>query len=382
MDKQPRNNQFDGPRTARSGELKSVLDTVNEVMRVAAGLKPTIATDYPMIYNEENLSNIMIIKDGDRVVSSVAVWPNTIEIGSTRLSVGGINCLVTLPEYRRQGLASQVMEAAHQLMTDRGCHVARLTTNIARWYNRLGWEAAGRFCTFEINQSNVILLRDLVENVTIRCLHNDLEEATMTDLVNLHQSDRLGGVRSPGLMRTLLQAGSDPKVTPDTWIVFADRKTEAAAYLIDRNGTVTEWGGPAELVSGLIRAWYFEREKNRIGSNRPEDSNAEYTGKMWLTTPPSGHPLPQLLEQCSFPCRCDYWGMLYILDPRGILDAFGCGDISISKRDGYFILERGNDRVAVDRSGLTKLLFGPERVSCFAEDVLPFTFWEWPIEHV
>ena len=374
--------RLEGPRSARPGELGIVLETVNKVMRVDKGLKPTIRTDYPMIYNEENLSNIIVIKNGNHVVSSAAVWINSIEIGSARLKVGGINCLVTAPEYRRRGLASEVMQASHKHMAELGCHVARLTTHIAGWYNRLGWEAAGSYGTYEINRSNMALLPVLGDDISISCHRNDFEESTMVDLVRLHQADKLGGVRSPELLRTLLKAGSDPEVTPDTWIVFAIRRDEPVAYLLDRGNIVIEWGGRSDLIAGLLRAWYERAERHGTQAKRARSSNADYSDKVTLTAPNSGHALLQLLRARFFPCRLDYWGMLYTLDPRGILDAFGRQDVFVGEQNGEFTLERGSARVTVSRSQLTKLLFGPERISDFVDDVLPFTFWEWPIEHV
>ena len=371
---------FEGPRAARPGELESVLEATNRVMRVSAGHEPTIANDYPFIYNEQNLENIMIIKHGSRVVSSVAIWVNAIEIGAACLKVGGINCLVTLPEYRRRGLASQVMRASHDRMAKLGCHVARLSTSIANWYRRLGWEAAGSFCTYELNNSNLHQLPALGDGVNLRCTHNEFEEGTLDTLVRLHQADRLGGVRTPELMRTLLQAGSDPKVKPDTWIIIALHGEKPLAYALDRHRVIVEWAGPSDVVAGLLRAWSEERA--RVADKAEQTSNADFSDKLILTGPPKGHSLLRLFGKFKLPCRIDYWGMLYVVDPRGILDAFGCQDIGLQERGSQFALELGEERLTVTRQQLTKLLFGPERTSDFGGGRLPFVFWQWPLEHV
>ena len=52
--------RLDEPRAARRGELDAVLDLANEVMRVEKGFPPSIAVDYPFIYNDANLENIVI----------------------------------------------------------------------------------------------------------------------------------------------------------------------------------------------------------------------------------------------------------------------------------------------------------------------------------
>ncbi len=55
---------------------------------------------------------------------------------------------------------------------------------------------------------------------------------------------------------------------------------------------------------------------------------------------------------------------------------------TVTEMDGKFALARGDESATVSRQELAKLLFGPERISDFAGDVLPLLFWEWPLEHV
>ena len=87
-------------------------------MRTDKGAQPTIAGDYPHIYAPENLGDVFIVKDGSRVVSSTGIWINTVQVRGTQLRVAGINAVVTLPEYRRQGLGGNVMLAWQQHMSD------------------------------------------------------------------------------------------------------------------------------------------------------------------------------------------------------------------------------------------------------------------------
>ena len=49
---------------------------------------------------------------------------------------------------------------------------------------------------------------------------------------------------------------------------------------------------------------------------------------------------------------------------------------------GEFTLRKGQETATIDRSRLTKLFFGPERVSDFASDVFPLPLWQWPVERV
>ena len=79
---------LEGPGRAQPDELEGILVLANEVMRVGQGMKPTFATDYSFIYNRKNAENIMVVKDGDRFVSMVGMWMNTVEVGNARLRAG------------------------------------------------------------------------------------------------------------------------------------------------------------------------------------------------------------------------------------------------------------------------------------------------------
>jgi len=111
MNDQP---NLESPRRARPDELDAILTLANKVMRIGQDRQPTIATDYPFIYNHKNAKNITVVMqdqgtNGNLAISMVGAWMNTVAVGDVRFLAGGINCLATLPGYRGQGLATQVM---------------------------------------------------------------------------------------------------------------------------------------------------------------------------------------------------------------------------------------------------------------------------------
>lgn len=377
------NKDLDGPRPARPGELDGVLNLADEVMRVEQGHAPSIAVDYPFIYNDDNLENIVVVTDGALVVATVAIWVNEIEVGAARLSVGGINCLATRTGYRGRGLATTVMRGAQARMAELGCHVGRLTTNIAKWYRRLGWENAAVQYDIQLNHSNVEMFAPLPGDVTYACHDDPFDDDVLDAVVALRRADRLGGVRTAGLMRTLLGSGSDPDVAAGPRIVVARRGSDPVSYLIDRGGSITEWGGSADLVAGLLRAWFLAEARRRTGDIEIDaKTRVPLSEIMGVIAPRAGHGFIEGLRPRSLPVNREYWGMLYVVDPRGILDAFGLDDVDLAEADGLYTLTRGGATVTVDRPRLAKLLFGPERIDEFAADRLPLVFYEWPLEHV
>jgi len=378
---------LESPRRARPDELDAILALANEVMRIEQGRQPTIATDYPFIYNRKNVENITVVMqdqatDGELAVSMVGAWMNTVAVGDVRLRAGGINCLATLTGYRGQGLATQVMGAAVEHLAELGCHVGRLTTGINNWYHRLGWENAGTLCTYRFNHSNVGLLPTLPRELEVT--HGtEFHDEVISAIVSLHQSDQLGGSRTAEIMRDLLAADSDPNLMGNKRYVIARQAGTPVAYCLDSNHGIIEWGGPPEVIAGLVRTWFGSKVGTRSGQLTPglQEKVAD-SPELTLVAPAEGHPFIDLLRSLALPCREDYWGMLYIIDPGGILAAFGLTEIAVSEEAGKFTLTRGSESLSVSRQELAKLLFGPERISDFASDVLPLLFWEWPIEHV
>ena len=355
----------------------------NLVMRQVRGYPPTIATDYPFIYNQENLGNIIVVKDGSQIISMVAIWVNEIQLASARLKIGGINCLATRPGYRGLALASAVMQAAHLHMQKLDCQVARLTTGITRWYCRLGWDTAGILCSYELNHSNIILLPNLPDEVDVRCFDEPFDDMILEQVCNLRDQDKLGGIRTPELMKVLLGSGSDPEVQSVWQLILAFEDARPTAYLLDRDGAIVEWAGPANILSGLARRHFECCAKEQVsGSEMDRQAKVAASEKMLLVGPQDGHRFLKILQGLGMPCHRDYWGMLYILDPKGVLDAFSHQDIDVTEENGRMIISRDGQSLSLTRQQLVKLLFGPERVDDFASDVLPLRFWQWSLDHV
>src|SRR6476659_8480799 len=107
---------IEGPRACGPMDLAGTLDLANLVLRTlgtpagAAPRRPTIGYDYTHIYHPGNLDNIRIILAEGVVVCSVAIYPTVVRTTRGEIGVGGINAVVTHPDYRRQGLASAAMQ--------------------------------------------------------------------------------------------------------------------------------------------------------------------------------------------------------------------------------------------------------------------------------
>jgi hypothetical protein len=298
---------------------------------------------------------------------------NEVEVGTTRLRVGGINCLAVPPEYRRHGLGSALMDAAHRHMREAGCAVGLLSTQIVAWYRKLGWEQAGRLRDFHINRSNVGLLPCLDRGLAMRVAGED----AIGEVVRLRGQDRLGGIRNETTLRLIWNARGKPR------IVLAERNGRAEAYLAGSDRAVTEWAGPGPVVAGLLRAWFESTDAPAVSTSaRDPQFRPLIRDEMVVTAPDAAHPFVALLNELGLPSGLRYAGVFRLLDPQGLLDAFGRSDIRAEARGGDIAFTRGRQTCALSLPLATKLLFGPERVAPFAADALPLPFCQWGIEHV
>ena len=73
------------------------------------------------------------------VLSHVAVVARRIEVGRRELNAGYVEAVATAPSARRHGHASRAMRAA-MVVLRREFEVGALSTNVHRFYERLGWE--------------------------------------------------------------------------------------------------------------------------------------------------------------------------------------------------------------------------------------------------
>jgi ribosomal protein S18 acetylase RimI-like enzyme len=350
------------------------VELLDYVFRTLRGRSPSIAQDFPHIYCSDNAENVLIVTDGERVIGSTGISINDVQLGDVRMRIGGINCVTTLPEYRKRGLGKALMEAAHTRMADEGCHVGLLGTAIPNWYRRLGWELAGRSRSYSLNRGNIDLLPELPAGHEFEMA----EPSPSAEVLAVHHSDRLGGIRTEATFGRLLAA----KKTGG--MALARKGGAVAAYLLTSGSHIQEWGGPAEITAGLLRAWFKHVDDLSVStSDRKKDEKTPLSlDAVSLPAPPTGHGLMALLDEIRIPHHVGYPALMRLLNPQGVLTAFGHDDITVTQSGDAFTVRRGREEATLGIRALAKLLFGPERVSDFANDILPLPLWQWPLEGV
>ncbi len=367
---------FDGPRACGQYDLAPLLDNANLVMRVLdtpPGMpvkRPTIGLDWAHVYNHENLDNITLVSHMGRVVSSVGIFSGETRTPRGTISVGGINCFATHPDYRRRGLGEAVLLAAHEKMRANGHHIGLLTTTIEDYYRRFGWEYGGWRLEFVFDRGNIGLLPELAEDIEVT---KDWRPYAV-ELRELHESEPMVAHRSQELFESLFERKLDS-------VFVALRNGSAIAYVGARANAVREYGGDAEVAAALLRAAFSELDDPEISASTYAPGEDPTFG-IRLTTPDSTEGLPGMLVERGIPRSMRLIGMVLILDAPGLFQALGLSDVHLARRDGGWSLHRGARALEVTELELVKLVFGPERFPDFAPDIFPVGFFQWPLDMV
>jgi hypothetical protein len=363
---------FDGPRACGPYDLAPALDLINLVFRTQAAAgpprAPSMGWDYSHVYNPHNLQNVRIVNHFGRPVSSVGIYPTTVQTPQGTLNVGGINAVETHPDYRRLGLATITMRDAQARMLEMGMHVGLLSTGIANWYRKLGWERAGQQLTFTFDRRNVSCLPDAAGLDVTEDWPSHLDE-----LCALRRSSGVGAARSPDRFALLA-------VRKTTRLFLARRDGSVVAYAAVSGASVREYAGETADVMALLRH-AFQTIEDLPARSTERRGSQQGQFEMMVHTPAGTAELPAHLLALGIPSALTYMGMLIILDPPGLLAALGV-DAAVERRDDGWRLRHGGRTLDLTEGELVKLVFGPERRPDVAPDLFPVECYQWPLDRV
>jgi hypothetical protein len=92
-----------------------------------------------------------LIWDGNKLVHHWGVWGYPMRVESVLLKAGGIGAVVTLEDYRKQGLMAQAAVSSFEAMRDAGYDVSILR---GRHYTKFGYRRAWNYVTTKLNPAN------------------------------------------------------------------------------------------------------------------------------------------------------------------------------------------------------------------------------------
>lgn len=109
---------MEGPRSARSEELQSLSQLVDTVFRTGRDSK--MFGEFPHYFHQDNLENLFVFVDGERVVSHFGMTRRWASIYGSTVGVASVGAVATYEEYRGQGLATKLFDHSRDEMIRAG----------------------------------------------------------------------------------------------------------------------------------------------------------------------------------------------------------------------------------------------------------------------
>ena len=177
------------------------------------------ATHYGNIYQRDlqHIKNSLIIKDKDRIVSHVGLFPLDVLAGKGVFKVVGIGGVATDPAYRGQGLMGKLLKYAIDRMQKEEYAFSVLWGDRQR-YGNFGWELGGRRLLFTVTSRSLASYG--IKEGDIR--QYDGKEKDLEKIITFHERERLKVKRSKKTYQFLMKkAGTQVWLSKDAYMVLS-----------------------------------------------------------------------------------------------------------------------------------------------------------------
>jgi len=237
----------EGPLPCAKSDLPGVIELVDTVMRRGTG--QSFLTDYPLVYSDENLRNISIIKVSGKVISVVPFIPHDVAVAGCRFRIGIISPTATAPDHRRKGYALRCLRHCAKGMSQAGCDVAILWTgpNNFPFYARDDYQVlASQGWTYRCDSRDARRFADHGETIA----EYDRVGQEHLERIRLMHEREVCGIRRPPKAYPYLFSLSKLKTS------LAFRGDELVGYLVVGSGVnkpgLVEGGGDSKAVETLV----------------------------------------------------------------------------------------------------------------------------------
>jgi GNAT superfamily N-acetyltransferase len=296
---------IDGPRACTKAELPQVIALVDGEMRQGSG--QSLLTDYPLVYRDENLPHVRILKVDGELASVVPFlrWPTVLE--GCSLSVGIISPTATAPHHRRKGYGLRCVEDCVRIMERTDCDLSVLWTRETTFpfYRHAGYQSVrSPGWTYLGNRDDAALFADAGERIAI---YDPTTLQHLPAIESLHQREPAGLQRSTERSAALL---SLPRM--ETLLALRDGYVSAylvVSHAVNKPGLIEAGGEESSVVTLLHRAF-----ADLVG-------NAALTAYTCLSDSVLGRVLGRKMPGRKKPMSASQ--MMRINNPRAFLERIG-----------------------------------------------------------
>jgi predicted N-acetyltransferase YhbS len=194
----------------------------------------------PLLYNEENVENLRVVRDGRAIVGHAGILPRPIRWRGQEFEAGLIGGVCARENLRGQGIGTLAMEDVARRMEELGLDFGVLWTGSHGFYERLGWRTAGGVTMMGVQEA-------AGQSPTVHEIMT-LDESPFEpeDCHGLHQKvTRDEVIRRPEETRILMTAARR-----GTWIGLQGGRL--AGYATVMGDMIRELEGSAEVCMSLL----------------------------------------------------------------------------------------------------------------------------------
>ena len=227
-----------GPCTSK--ELPRLRKLLNEVFITERNAQGDIFEFAPLLYNEANVVNLRVVRDGRKIVGHAGICVRPIRWRGQLLQAGLIGGVCAREELRGQGIGTLVMQDVAEHMAELGLDFGVLWTGSQAFYERLGWRTMGGISMMRVEEAP--------GQAECCCELMLLAESPFRpeDCHRLHaEAARSEVVRTPEETQVLMNAAGRV-----TWLALEGGRLSGYATLT--GDTIREIEGDAEVCITLI----------------------------------------------------------------------------------------------------------------------------------
>ncbi len=247
----------EGPQHCSKSELSGLIRLVDEEMR--KGSNQSVLTDYPLVYADDNLDNIRIIKVNDRIASVVPYIPKNVEMDGSRFSIGIISPTVTDPLHRKKGYARRCLNDCIDRMNTQGIDLSVLWTKLETFpfYEAAGYQGvANQVFSYMLEASDTRRFEDSGEEIIDLDPQNKIH---LEAVQKIHEQESAGIIRKEKEYPALFGLPG-----MKTWLAVSDGAPVGylvVSHAVNKPGLI-EGGGAERAVETLVHAALRRLEGN------------------------------------------------------------------------------------------------------------------------
>lgn len=350
-------------------ELPKIIDFLDKGFQ--SNVSWSISQEYPTVFCKQNLHNIQIISQEEKIISHAVLKVIIIKTAFAIYKIGAIGSIFTDNKYRNLGLSKKLINQCINLAQKQNCELVILWSDLIDFYKKFDFYPAGFEIAFLLDKTLDVALPEEGKFVS----SNKIDPAAILNLYNKHT---VNSVRNFSEVKSFLQIPNSEIYT--YWNV----NNQLSGYAVcgkgrDFHNYIHEWGGDLPYLLYLLS--YIQKTKNE---------------KITVICPYHSYNFINAMKKYQFESYVGVLGLLKIINydlmiPKIVKAASILGvDNLIIKKEGknIFIGCKSDHLLIKSEEDFLYLLFGPKPLEMLfsevAEDfrivlkkVFPLPLWIW-----